>query len=221
MRMIITGASGLVGSETLRRALDHREVSAVTALVRSPLQISHPKLEVVIHKNFLSYEQRGELFANHEACIWCLGISQSRVSANEYFIITHDYALAAARAAYHFNPEMVFSFVSAMGADPTGRIPLRFARVKGQTESALASVGLHHLNIFRPGAVLHNPGQKQPGWYKYAERLMMRFFSLAFPSRSIRVADLARIILNITVAGGPGRIYHQAELSKRSKTSET
>jgi len=221
MRIIITGASGLIGSETLRMALDHREVSAVTALVRRPLQISHPKLEVVIHEDFLNYDQLGELFANHEACIWCLGISQSRVSATEYFIITHDYALAAARAACHFNPGMVFSFVSAMGADTAGRSPVRFAKVKGQTERALEGVGLHQLNIFRPGAVLHNSGQKQPGLYKYAERLMMRSFSLIFPSLSISVANLARIILNITVAGGPGRIYHQAELSKLSQTAET
>ncbi len=129
-RIIITGASGLVGSETLRRALDHGQVTAVTALVRRPLQISHPKLKIVIHKDFLNYDLLGDLFANHDACIWCLGISQSRVSASEYFIITHDYALAAATAAFHFNPRMVFSFVSAMGADPAGRFPLRFARVE-------------------------------------------------------------------------------------------
>src|SRR5690349_11759517 len=98
MNLLITGATGMVGSEAVRQALLDPSIQRVTALVRRPLTIQHPKLQVVLHHDFLNYVGLEDLFRRHDACLWCLGISQTQVSTAEYRRITHDFTLASARA---------------------------------------------------------------------------------------------------------------------------
>src|SRR5690349_19807852 len=98
MKIILTGATGMVGSEVLRQAIADPGISEVTAITRSSPGISHPKLSVIIHKDFLNYTGLEDVFRSHDACLWCLGISQTLVSREEYEVITYDYALAGATA---------------------------------------------------------------------------------------------------------------------------
>src|ERR1700716_3166945 len=99
MKIIVTGASGLVGAEVVRQAMMDNEMDEITALVRRPLDISHvpkqggEKLRIVVHQNFLTYSTSAELFKEQDACLWCLGISQSQVSKEEYHTITYEYTL--------------------------------------------------------------------------------------------------------------------------------
>src|ERR1700751_3810962 len=117
MKLILTGATGTAGSETLTQALLDKEVTEVIALQSKPLNIQHPKLKVIIDNDFLNYAGLESEFKNADACIWALGISQTQVSKAEYEVITYDYTVNAAKAMLAANPNITFVFLSGMGAD--------------------------------------------------------------------------------------------------------
>ena len=101
MKLILTGATGFAGGEVLRQALADPAVERVTVLTRRPLDLTHAKLNEVIVRDFLDYSS--VRLDNADACIWCLGVSQSQVGKEQYVVITHDYA-AKERLAGHCMP---------------------------------------------------------------------------------------------------------------------
>jgi nucleoside-diphosphate-sugar epimerase len=98
MRVIVTGATGMAGAEVVRQCLVDPDIHGVTALVRRPLEAAHPKLAVVVHEDFLRYDAVLQRLTGHDACLWCLGVSQRDVPEPEYVRITRDYTLAGAAA---------------------------------------------------------------------------------------------------------------------------
>jgi putative NADH-flavin reductase len=102
-RIIVTGATGMVGSEVVRQAILDDEIEMVTAIVRKPLDIQHSKLKTIIHKDFNDYSNISDLFKQRDACIWCLGISQYQVSKNDFEMITYNYTVEAAKAMLNVN----------------------------------------------------------------------------------------------------------------------
>lgn len=161
MKLILTGATGFVGGEVLRQALADPSIEAVTVLTRRPLALSHPKLVSIAMPDFLDYSglQPGTLAA--DACIWCLGPSQTAVSRDDYVRMTHDFTLAGARAMLAANPNLRFCFLSGSGADPDERSRLLFGRIKGRTEKALAGLSPRVVS-FRPAFIRARPGQTRP-----------------------------------------------------------
>jgi uncharacterized protein YbjT (DUF2867 family) len=150
MKIILTGATGFVGSEVLRQALADPAISQVTALTRRDPGMIHAKLRVNVLSDFENYAdlELGE----YAACIWCLGVSQAQAGKEAYTRITLDYAVAAARAMYASNPAMRFCFVSGRSADPTERRPSLQAKIKGRSERKLGELG-GPLFVFRPGYI--------------------------------------------------------------------
>lgn len=215
MNIIVTGATGLVGAEVIREAIKDDGITSITALARRPLNISqHPKLNTVIHKEFMNYSGLEKLFAINDACLWCLGISQSQVSKEEYHVITYDYAIAAAKAMLQANPVMTFLFLSGAGADPEEKSKTLFARVKGKTENELQRMPFKQLYIARPAGI--NPINKNPNApfiYKLLNPLipLLGFFR---PSYIISSVQLAKALLHIAKNGGDHTIYNNVELKE-------
>lgn len=146
MKIVLTGATGFTGGEVLRQALADPAIEQVRVLTRRSTGLSHPKLKEVIVDDFLDYAQVD--LRECDACIWCLGVSQTRVGEAEYIRITHDYALAAAKAMYAANPRLRFCFLSGRGAEAS----TLFARIKGRTERQLTALG-RPVYFFRPGYI--------------------------------------------------------------------
>ena len=111
MKIIVTGATGMVGAEVVRQAIADEAIEVVTVLLRNPSEIKHPKIREIVHKDFLNYQGLENVFRETDACLWCLGISQSRVTKNEYFTITYEYAIEAAKAMLKANPSITFAFL--------------------------------------------------------------------------------------------------------------
>lgn len=204
MKIIVTGATGMVGTELVRQAIADPAVEEIIALVRSNMPFSHPKLRELIHTDFLNFEGLEEVFRAADACIWCLGISQLRVPAREYIKITYCYTVKAAAAMRRANPAIRFVFLSAAGADMSGRWPGRFAKVKGRTERALTQLGLAGLFIFRPGGILATVPPQHPGPYKRFERSMIKLLALAAPFAVVSTERLAKAMLSV-LKQDPGR----------------
>jgi uncharacterized protein YbjT (DUF2867 family) len=195
MNLLVTGATGLVGAEVVRQAIIDDDISQVTCLVRREGTIQHPKLKYIVHNNFLDYSSMVDLFRQQDACIWALGVSQTQVSKEKYHEITHDYAVAAAKALVIANPEITFLFVSGDGADPTETSKTLFARVKGKTENALLRMNIKKLIIARPGAIrpVHR-NKNAPFVYKLILPLFP-IMQMLTPSKVINSVKLALALL--------------------------
>ncbi|OJJ00943.1 hypothetical protein ASPVEDRAFT_40449 [Aspergillus versicolor CBS 583.65] len=153
MRLILTGATGVVGSAALNHILNlpKGEVSALYILSRSPVPMAEnqPNVTVIQHKNFNEYPpDLLEKLKGADGCIWAQGISQSLVSKEDYVKITLDYPLAAAEAFSTLSDSFNFVYVSGEGATQSpGRFTPLFGRVKGQAESALLELAKKHPNL--------------------------------------------------------------------------
>ncbi len=206
----------MVGSTTLQAALSDSAVTHVTALVRRALALSDPKLEVVVHEDFLDYSRLNTLFARQDVCIWCLGVSQTRLrSEAEYTRITYEYALSAASAMLQANPEIRFIFVSGAGADSKEQSKTLFARIKGKTENALLRLPFKSgkLYLLRPAAISPGPQGNPSG--PTMERMLYPFHPLLrlfLPGYFIRVTDLAQVILRIVMHGAPQQLLENRDL---------
>ncbi|MDB5230685.1 MAG: hypothetical protein JWN76_1490 [Chitinophagaceae bacterium] len=214
MKLIVTGATGTAGSEVIRQAIADDGVEKVTAIARRPLTIAHPKLDVILHHDFLDYSNLEEVFSSHDACAWCLGISQSQVSKQEYQAITHDYTIAAAHALLKSNPSIRFLFLSGQGADVSEKSRMIFSRIKGKTENALRKIGLKHLYIVRPGGIKPRHANNKMA---LVNKLMIPFFpilELLFPGMVISSAQLAKAIIKILLHQGTQVVYENNELKK-------
>ena len=233
MHLILTGATGLVGASVLHNMLAQESISRISILSRRPVKMAegHDKAKVIIHNDFLKYDQTllDELKDAH-GCVWALGVSQNSVNkeyvkavhsqaalqanptGRQYFEITHDYPLAAARAFSTLHPESPFTFVYVSGEGATqtpGTFTLLFGRVKGQIESALVDFGKQNtmFKVFnvRPAGVdegKHPEIQpfvpKQP-MYKQALLAPMRPF---FQSYLTPTREMGKIMTELAMSKG-------------------
>jgi uncharacterized protein YbjT (DUF2867 family) len=148
-KIVIVGASGMVGRYALRYALDHPAVERVAAIGRRTLGISHPKLMDVLHRDFADCSALKDALSGQDAAVFCLGAYTGAVPDAELHKITVDYTIEFARVLRGSSPDAAFSFLSGNGADPTGRSRRPFARYKGEAEKALLAAGFPRVCIFR------------------------------------------------------------------------
>jgi uncharacterized protein YbjT (DUF2867 family) len=205
-RLVIVGATGMVGGYALRCALDDPAVGRVTAIGRRPLGISNPRLDEVLHRDFADCSALAGALSGQDAVVFCLGTYTGAVSDTELRTITVDYTVEFARVLRSSSPDAAFSFLSGSGADPTGRSRLAFARYKGQAENALLAAGFSHVYIFRPAYIYPVEPRKEPNLSYRLLRWTYPVFRVLFPNQVIRADDLARAMVNIAVrkTGEPG-----------------
>lgn len=206
VRLVIVGATGMVGGYALRYALDHPAVGTVTAIGRRSLGIAHPKLKEVLHQDFADCSSLADVLAGQEAAVFCLGVYTGAVSDAELRRITVDYTIAFARVLHAASPAATFSFLSGSGADPSGRSRLPFARYKGEAEKALLAAGFPRVCIFRPAYIYPVEPRKEPNFGYRLLRAIYPAFRVLFPSQVIAADDLAHAMVEVVVhgTGGPG-----------------
>jgi uncharacterized protein YbjT (DUF2867 family) len=198
-RLVILGATGMVGGYALGYALDDPSVGRVTVIVRRKLAISHPKLNEVLHRDFADYSAFAEVLSGQDAAVFCLGAYTGAVSDAELRTITVDYAIEFARVLHASSPGAAFSFLSGSGADPSGRSRMSFARYKGEAEKALLAAGFPRLYIFRPAYIYPVEPRKEPNFSYRLLRAIYPAFRLLFPNQVILADDLARAMVSIAV----------------------
>jgi uncharacterized protein YbjT (DUF2867 family) len=201
IRLVIVGATGMVGGYALRYALQHPIIGSVTAIGRRNIGISHPKLKEVLHRDFADCSALAEVLSGRFASIFCLGAYTGTVSDAELRQITVDYPVEFARVLRGSSPDAAFSFLSGNGADPTGQSRMAFARYKGEVENVLLASGFPRLYIFRPAYIYPVEPRKEPN---FSYRLMRRIypvFRALFPNQVIRADDLARAMVDVVTAG--------------------
>ena len=205
-RLVIVGATGMVGGYALRHALDHPAVGAATAIGRKPTGLAHPKLKEVLHQDFADCSALAGALSDQDAAVFCLGAYTGAVPDAELRRITVDYAVEFARVLSGSSPNAAFAFLSGGGADPTGRSRLAFARYKGEAEKALSAAGFPHVYIFRPAYIYPVQPRREPNFSYRLLRAIYPAFRVLLPNQVIPADDLARTMVDVAVRGtGEGR----------------
>src|SRR5580700_8429915 len=153
MKVILFGATGMVGQGVLRECLLDPEIESVLAVGRSPTGQRNPKLREILHDNFLDYAAIESQLTGYDACFFCLGVSSVGMSEERYRHLTYDITLAAAATLARLNPQLVFVYVTGQGTDSSQKGRLMWARVKGKTENDLLKLPFKAAYMFRPAAI--------------------------------------------------------------------
>jgi uncharacterized protein YbjT (DUF2867 family) len=199
LRLVIVGATGMVGGYALRYALDQPSVGAVTVIGRRKLGISHPKLIEVLHNDFADCSALAKPLLDQNAAVFCLGAYTDAVPDPEFRKITVDYTVEFARVLRDSSPEAAFSFLSGNGADQTGRSRMAFARYKGEAEKALLTAGFPSVYIFRPAYIYPVKPRLEPNLGYRVLRAVYPIFRRLFPNQVVRADDLGCVMVNAVV----------------------
>jgi uncharacterized protein YbjT (DUF2867 family) len=204
-RVVVVGASGMVGGYALRYALEDPAVEEVTAIGRRKLGISHAKLKEVLHPDFADCSALAQVLSGQDAAVFCLGTYTGVVPDTQLRTITVDYTIEFARVLRDGSPDAAFSFLSGNGADPTGRSRMPYALYKGAAETALLASGFPRVYLFRPAYIYPVEPRREPNTSYRVLRAVYPMFRVLFPNQVIRADDLARVMVDAAVHGTPGR----------------
>jgi len=136
MRVILFGATGMVGQGVLRECLRDDGVESVLAIGRSTTGQTNPKLRELVRKDMFDFGTTGANLKGYDACFFCLGVSSAGMSEADYTRLTYDLTLGWAQVLARMNPAMTFIYVSGAG---TGGKTM-WAQVKKRTEDALLAL---------------------------------------------------------------------------------
>jgi uncharacterized protein YbjT (DUF2867 family) len=217
VKVLLFGATGMVGAGVLLECLDDHRVESVLSIGRSPTGLVHPKLREVLRSDFFRFDDlRGQL-AECDACFFCLGVTSVGLDEAVYTRLTYDLTLAAAQALVAANRNATFCYVSGLGTDSTERGRRMWARIKGRTENALLALGFKAAYMFRPGYIQPMRGvRSKTGWYQVLYSVMAPAYPLLhglFPSQTTTTVNLGRAMLRVVIGESPQRILHSREIN--------
>ena len=196
LRLVITGATGMVGEGVLHEALRHADVEEVLIINRRPAGISHPKLREIIHADLQDLSPIADQLKGFNACFFCLGVSSVGMPAAQYYELTYTLTLHVAAVLAEQNAQMSFGYISGAGTDSTESGRSRWARVKGKTENDLMKLPFRQVNCFRPGFIKPIPGMRHThSFYKYINWLFPLGRAL-FPGGFCTLPELAAAMIH-------------------------
>lgn len=214
MRVILFGATGMVGRGVLRECLLDDRVTSVLAVGRAPTGVTHGKLREIRHDDLLDLSAiEGEL-GGHDACFFCLGVSSAGMREEDYRRVTYDFTLSAGETLARISPGSTFVYVSGAGTDVRGRA--MWARVKGRTEEALLALPLQAY-MFRPGYIQPMHGiTSRTRLYRVAyvvTRPLYPVLRRVFGAGVTTTEQIGRAMIEVARQGAPQRILGPAEIN--------
>ena len=217
MKLLLYGATGMVGQGVLRQALLDPQVSAVVAVTRAPTGTTHPKLREIVRADVGDLAGLDAELASCDACLFCLGVSAVGLSEEQYTKITHDLTLAIANRLVALNPAMTFLFVSGAGTDSSEQGGAMWARVKGKTENALARLPFKASYMVRPGAIQPRHGiRSKTRLYRVGYAVLSPVIPLLrwmFPNSITDTDKISRAMLKVARSGAPRPVLENADLN--------
>ncbi len=160
VKIILFGASGMVGQGVVRECLLDPDVEIVLLIGRRATGQQHPKLREIVRSDIGNLEPISDELRGYDACFFCLGVSAMGMSEADYRHTTYDLTVGAARTLSNLNPTMTFIYVSGMGTDSTEKGRTMWARIKGATENALLRMPFRAAYMFRPGGIQPMHGER-------------------------------------------------------------
>lgn len=153
LRVIIFGASGMVGAAVLNECLKEPQVKAVLSVCRRPCGMVHPKLKEFLINDLFKLSSSNKNLKGYNTCFFTVGASAAGLNEPEYTRINHDLPLHVAQLLLKLNKDLAFCYVSGGGTDSTEKGPVMWARVKGRTENDLLKMRFRAAVMFRLGGL--------------------------------------------------------------------
>ncbi len=219
-KLILTGATGMVGEGVLQECLKSNEIEKVLVINRKECGIIHPKLIEIIHNDFFDISPLGDQLKYYDACLFCLGISSVGISEQNFYHLTYNLTLDFAKTLSVFNPQMVFCYISGQGTDSSEKGKIMWARVKGKTENDLTKLAFKNVYNFRPGYL--QPGKEMKNTKKYYKYISWLYplFKLIMPNYVSTLKELAQAMINAILIGYDKNILEVKDIIKLSNTNK-
>lgn len=218
MKVIVFGASGMVGQGVLRECLRDPAVERVLSVVRAPSGHADAKLEELVHADFYDFTAVERALSGYDACFFCLGVSAAGMKEADYRRVTYDLTLAAARTLARVSPAMTFIYVSGAGTDDSEHGRSMWARVKGQTENALKQLPFRAAVMFRPGIIQPLHGiRSRTRIYRIIYAIMGPLFPLLnalMPSLVTTTERVGRAMLRVAREGAPKPVLENRDINQ-------
>lgn len=214
MKVIVTGATGMVGEGVLIECLDNDQVESVLYVGRKASGKSHPKLTEYLVSDFLSLKSDDSKLSGYDACFYCAGISSVGMDEAQYTHITYDTTLHFAKVLVNQNANLTFNFISGSHTDSSENGKVMWARVKGKTENALQKLSFNGQYNFRPGLMKPDKTQVQlKGFNKYI-KFLYPIMGLFFTGVTVR--EIGRAMIAVTKFGFPEKMLEAIDIKKAS-----
>jgi uncharacterized protein YbjT (DUF2867 family) len=215
MRVLVFGATGMVGQGVLRECLRSPDVELAVTVGRTATGAQDAKLRQIVHGDLANYAAiEGEL-AGFDACFFCLGVSSSGMKETDYERITYGLTLAAGETLSRISPGMTFIYVSGAGTDSTEKGRAMWARVKGRTENALLRLPLQAY-MFRPGLIVPLDGiQSKTPAYRTLYRIvgpLLPVLRWALPNLVVTTREIGQAMLSVARQGYGTRILETRDI---------
>lgn len=222
LRVIITGATGMIGEGVLYESMHHPEVEKVLVITRKSCGYSNPKLTEIIHADFSDFSSISDQLIGYNACYFCLGVTSVGKSEAEYTKFTYQLTMDFATILATQNPDMTFCFISGASTDSSEKGKTMWARVKGKTENDLMKLSFRQVYNFRPGGIEPflplKPTQTYYKTYKYLKWLFS-ILKVLTPKYVISLKDLAAAMINASLLGYSKNILEMDDMKILAKTN--
>jgi nucleoside-diphosphate-sugar epimerase len=214
IKVIITGATGMVGEGVLFECLQNQAVSEVLIINRRHYEMQHPKLKELIVPDFFQVNQFANNLTGYDACFFCAGISSVGMKEDKFTRITYDTTMSFAKALLAANSNMAFTYVSGSHTDSSEKGKLMWARVKGRTENDLAKLPFKAEYNFRPGAMLPFPDQKN---WKSIYKFIVKIIKAVSPKNVLTMHEVGLAMINAVTVGYPKNILEVSDIKQLAK----
>jgi uncharacterized protein YbjT (DUF2867 family) len=217
VKVILLGATGMVGQGVLRECLLNPEVESVLAIGRSSTGQKQEKLHEIVLSDLFDFSAIEGKLSGYDACFFCLGVSAVGMKEETYRRVTYDLTISVARILSRHNPSMTFIYVSGANTDSTESGRMMWARVKGQTENALLQMPFKAAYMFRPGYIqpLHGIRTKTK-WYGALYAIMGPLYplwKLLFPKFVTTTECIGRAMLDVAKRGAPKSVLENQDIN--------
>jgi uncharacterized protein YbjT (DUF2867 family) len=218
VKVLLFGATGMVGQGVLRESLIDPSVERVVTVGRRSTGDKHPKLGELVYPDLSTLAPLEPQLGGFDACLFCLGVSALGMSEAQYTRVTYDLTIAVAKTLLRTSPGLTFIYVSGAGTDSSERGRAMWARVKGRTENALLSLPFKAAYMFRPGLIVPLHGiRSSTGWYNAAYFVMKPLVPIlerVAPAMITTTERVGRAMLAVARNGYPSHILEMADINR-------
>jgi uncharacterized protein YbjT (DUF2867 family) len=214
MKVLLFGASGMVGQGVLRECLLDSDVTSVVTVVRKPTGRQHKKLKELVQPDLATLASLETQLTGFDTCFFCAGVSALGMSEEQYTRVTYGLTLGVAKTLLRTSPDMIFMYVSGAGTDSSEKGRLMWARVKGRTENGLLSLPFRAAYMFRPGAIMPLHGiRSSTRWYNVMYAIIQPIYPLLRRAAPTMITTTERLGQAMLAVARNGYATHVLEMS--------
>lgn len=211
-KVLIAGASGMVGSLLLQHCIEDASIGTIISLVRKSSSAIHPKVKEILINDFSDYSNCENDFKGVDFLFFCIGVYTGAVGRPQFRKITVDYPVTLGKAVLSQSPQAHFCLLSGSGADRTEKSKMMFAKDKGAAENQLNALGFAQFYTFRPGYIYPVTPREEPNFTYRLARWLYPIMKAMGPSASITSEELAKAIFFIGQSKQDQEIFENKDM---------